>query len=85
MDTIIGQWATGSWMLAVGTFVLLRTGRAGQVFVQQSCAEPCLRILKRACPGVVLLCPAGPYPHWLAKCYPALEELDLSNNRVSHA
>jgi len=33
----------------------------------------------------VHVCAAGPFPHWLAKCYPALEELDLSNNRVRHA
>lgn len=25
---------------------------------------------------------SGPWPTWLGDCYPALEELDLSNNRV---
>jgi hypothetical protein len=25
---------------------------------------------------------AGPIPSWLGKCFPGIEELDLSNNRV---
>lgn len=27
-------------------------------------------------------CPAGPVPTWLGKCFPDMEELDLSDNRV---
>lgn len=30
-----------------------------------------------------LLATAGPIPRWLARCFPKLEELDLSNNRLT--